>query len=154
MNCAKWTRGALAFVMLWSAGAVCLAMEHGNAAGHIRVVDGDVWIMRGEKRVDVKVGGSFYPGDILRTGKNGKTGITFRDNTRFSMGPGSELVLEDFVFQPREKQYSLAVSMMKGTFSFLSGLIGKLSPESAEIKTPVGTIGIRGTHFCAKIEGE
>jgi hypothetical protein len=44
--------------------------------------------------------------------------------------------------------------MVKGTFVYLSGVIGKLSPESIRLETPVGTIAIRGTRFAAKIAGE
>ncbi len=36
----------------------------------------------------------------------------------------------------------------------LSGLISKLDPESAHFKTPTASIGIRGTKFVVKVEGE
>jgi hypothetical protein len=34
--------------------------------------------------------------------------------------------------------------------AYLSGLIGKLSPESVRIETPTASIGVRGTHFAVK----
>jgi len=42
--------------------------------------------------------------------------------------------------------------MIRGTFSYLSGMIGKLSPGSTRIETPSGIVGVRGTHFLAKVE--
>jgi hypothetical protein len=44
--------------------------------------------------------------------------------------------------------------MLKGTAAYLSGLISKLSPDSAHFKTPTASIGIRGTKFVARVEGE
>ncbi len=35
--------------------------------------------------------------------------------------------------------------------AYISGLIGKLAPESARFETPVATIGIRGTRFAVKV---
>jgi hypothetical protein len=42
--------------------------------------------------------------------------------------------------------------MLKGTVAYLSGLISKLSPDSAHLETPTASIGIRGTKFVVKVE--
>jgi hypothetical protein len=42
--------------------------------------------------------------------------------------------------------------LSRGTLSYLSGLIGKLAPESARFETPVASIGIRGTRFAMKVD--
>lgn len=124
-----------------------------SPAGSVRTVQPPAWIQRGEDRIPAEAGTRLLAGDALRTGTEGAMGVVLRDNTLFSMGPESELVLDEFVFEPRESRFALVANMVKGTFSFLSGLIGKLSPESAKILTPVGTVGIRGTKFYAKVEG-
>jgi hypothetical protein len=36
--------------------------------------------------------------------------------------------------------------------AYVSGLIGKISPQSVRFETPVASIGIRGTHFAVKVE--
>ena len=41
---------------------------------------------------------------------------------------------------------------MKGTFSFLSGQIAKLSPDNVKLMTPDATLGIRGTKLLVKVE--
>jgi hypothetical protein len=64
------------------------------------------------------------------------------------------LVIDEFVFAPRQGKYSIALRMVKGTFAYFSGLISKLAPESARIETPTSSIGIRGTKFVARVEGE
>jgi hypothetical protein len=130
--------------------AVSVAEE--PPAGSVKTYRPPAWIQRGEERIPAEPGTRLFAGDTLGTGDGGAMGIVLQDNTLFSMGPESELILTEFVFEPRENRFSLVADMVKGTFSFLSGLIGKLSPDSARIVTPVGTVGIRGTRFCAKVE--
>lgn len=152
-----------AHFLLGSARTACLALllatvfsapAHGESpAGSVQTVQPPAWIQRGEERIPAAPGIRLLAGDALRTGPEGALGVVLRDNTLFSMGSESELILDEFVFEPRESRFALVANMVKGTFSYLSGLIGKLSPESAKILTPVGTVGIRGTRFYAKVEG-
>jgi hypothetical protein len=46
----------------------------------------------------------------------------------------------------------MLVRLSSGTMAYLSGLIGKLAPESVRFETPVATIGIRGTRFAMKVD--
>jgi len=71
-----------------------------------------------------------------------------------SLGRGSVLIIDEFVFAPKQGKFSIVVRMLKGTAAYLSGLIAKLSPDSAHFKTPTASIGIRGTKFVARVEGE
>jgi hypothetical protein len=64
------------------------------------------------------------------------------------------LVIDEFVFAPKQGKYSIALRMIKGTVAYFSGLISKLAPDSAHIETPTASIGIRGTKFVARVEGE
>src|SRR3990172_1616023 len=83
---------------------------------------------------------------VVRTSAGSAT-VTLRDNSSISLGPGSSLVLREFLFSPSEGKLGLLVRLSKGTMAYLSGLIGKLAPEKARFETPGATIGIRGTHF-------
>jgi len=95
-----------------------------------------------------------WENDTLRTGGSGSIGIVFNDDTFLSLGPGSVLIIDEFVFAPKQGKFSIVVRMLKGTAAYLSGLISKLSPDSAHFKTPTASIGIRGTKFVARVEGE
>ena len=55
---------------------------------------------------------------------------------------------------PDKSKFSLLAKMIKGTFVYISGVIGKLSPESIQLETPAGVIAILGTKFAAKIAGK
>lgn len=142
----------IAVAFAWISLATAAAADGTAAAGSVKTSEAPAWIVRGEAEIPAEPGARLLAGDTLRTGPEGALGIVLRDNTLFSMGPDSELVLNEFVFEPRESKFALVANMVKGSFSFLSGLIGKLSPESAKILTPVGTVGIRGTRFFAKVE--
>lgn len=119
--------------------------------GRVNTLKGSVSIMRQHEVIVANIGSKIFQDDILQTGADGAVGIILRDNTIFSLGPESKLTMEEFQFAPAEGKFSLVTKMLKGTFSYMSGLIGKQAPESVQVETPVGTIGIRGTRFVASI---
>ena len=90
--------------------------------------------------------------DTLQTGSDGALGVIFKDDTVLSLGPDSLLVIDEFVFAPMEGELSIVTRMLKGTVAYLSGVIAKLSPESARFETPMATLGIRGTRFVAEVK--
>jgi hypothetical protein len=92
-------------------------------------------------------------GDTLVTGRDGSLGVILRDDSSLSIGPGSRLVLRRFRFSPSEGKFELVARISRGTMAYLSGLIGRLSPEKVRIETPSATIGIRGTRFALKVGG-
>jgi hypothetical protein len=79
-------------------------------------------------------------------------GVIFEDDTSLSIGPQSEIIISEFLFSPAEGKLSIVTRLLKGSAIYLTGLIGKLSPESVRFETPVANIGIRGTKFAVKIE--
>lgn len=90
-------------------------------------------------------------GDTLSTGPEGSLGAIFRDNSSISMGPGSSFVVRQFEFAPESGKIGLLIRITRGSLAYLSGLIGKISPESARFETPTATIGIRGTRFAVQV---
>ncbi len=131
-----------------------LALAEGLPSGSVKTVQGEVFAERQGKVLPLVKGVRIFAEDLLVTGPDGSLGIVLRDNTIFSMGPNSRLSLDEFVFAPVEGDFSLLVSMIKGTFVYISGIIAKLSPESIHLETPVGVVAVRGTRFAAKISGK
>lgn len=138
--------GALA---LPSAGVSAAVPE---TIGIIRNSAGAATIDRGGVVLPAAAGTLLRAGDTLVTGADGSLGIVLRDNSTLSLGPASSLVIKDFRFSPAEGKYALLARLTRGTMAYLSGLIGKLSPESARFETPVASIGIRGTRFAVKTD--
>ena len=91
-------------------------------------------------------------GDILKTGDGGALGLIFYDDTIISMGPRTELAIEAYLFEPLEGKLAFIAKILRGTVSYLSGQIAKLSPESVKLVTPAATIGVRGTHVLIKVD--
>jgi hypothetical protein len=119
----------------------------------VQKVSGMATVVRQGQTVSAKIGLEIYQNDTLRTGPDGSLGVVFRDDTLLSMGPESVLVIDEFVFAPKQGKFSIVIRMLKGTAAYLSGLISKLDPESAHFKTPTASIGIRGTKFVVRVEG-
>ena len=77
------------------------------------------------------------------------------DKTTLSLSEGSKIVLDELVYDPATGTGSMAVDMVEGAFSFISGEIAKTGPDAMMISTPVATVGIRGTTVAGKaaVEG-
>jgi hypothetical protein len=119
----------------------------------IKAVQGDAMVIRDMKSGVLKAGDRVYRNDRLRTGSDGSLSLIFKDDTLVSIGPASEVVVKEFIFSPGQGKLSFVTRLLKGTAAYVSGFIGKLSPESVRFETPVATIGVRGTTFAVSIEG-
>ncbi|MBW1800928.1 MAG: FecR domain-containing protein [Deltaproteobacteria bacterium] len=120
--------------------------------GRIRTLDGTVIVLHRGNEVHPFVGTRLFIQDIIKTGHDGSVGIILEDDTIFSLGPDSALAMKEFRFDPLKKDFSLVSRMIRGSFIFISGFIGKLSPKSIKIETPYGTVAVRGTRFAVQIQ--
>ena len=59
--------------------------------------------------------------------------------------------LKEYAFDPKEGKFSLVAQMVKGTFVYLTGLIGKLAPNTVKLVIPDATIAIRGTKLLVAV---
>ncbi len=84
-------------------------------------------------------------GDLIKTEANSSVGLIFEDDTVMSLGPYSEIAIEDFLFDPVNSKLAFVAKMIHGTFSYISGQIAKLAPRKVKLETPDATLGIRGT---------
>jgi hypothetical protein len=120
--------------------------------GTLQGVSGTAAVVRQEQILPAKAGLEILANDTLRTGADGSIGVVFHDDTQLSLGPGSVLVIDKFVYAPRQGKLSLVFRMLKGTAVYLSGLIAKLAPDSVFFVTPSASVGVRGTRFAVKVE--
>ncbi|MDO8289162.1 MAG: FecR family protein [Parvibaculum sp.] len=122
--------------------------------GYVKTVQGDAAIVVGGKAIKAEPATPVQIGNVLKTGKAGSMGVTFKDNTIMSLGPDTEITVDEYLFAPGKGDLKLSASMTKGSLNYVSGIIAKLKPEAISLKTPTGTIGVRGTHFLTKVEAE
>lgn len=123
-----------------------------DAIGRIQKLKGAASVVRGSNTLQAAVGVPLFNGDTVRTAKGASASIVMADDSVLSLGGSSELILKNFEFNPKEGKFSLVTRMAKGTFSYLSGLISKLSPSSIQLETPDATIAVRGTKLLIKVE--
>lgn len=123
-----------------------------EAVGSVKNVTGEAWVSTGSQRTRAQVGTTVYLGSQLKTAKNGAMGVTFKDNTLMSFGPDTELTVDEYLFAPNEGKLKLGARLDKGSLNYVSGVIAKLKPDAVNVKTPTGTIGVRGTQFLVKVE--
>ncbi|HLN22384.1 MAG TPA: FecR domain-containing protein, partial [Patescibacteria group bacterium] len=128
-----------------------------HAIGTVDKAAGSVTVRHSDGTSETLTKGStVYQGDLLETGKDGSVGIVFADRTVFSLGGGGRMVMDDLVYDAQAHSGHSAFSVVQGTFSFVSGQIAKSGADAMTVKTPVMTIGSRGTTVAgvASAEGE
>lgn len=108
-------------------------------------------IERKKEKLEGNKGTTVEMQDLLRTGE-GKLGITFVDNTTVQMTENSKVVIDEFVYDPNQKDAGkLAIKVASGTARYASGQIAKNDPSKVKIKTPTATVSVRGTDFTATV---
>jgi hypothetical protein len=125
--------------------APAFAQQQPSSAGRIKVASGAAFIVRAGVTLPAEAGQLVYEADSLKTGPDGHLGVTLKDDTRISLGPGSEVQMDRFVFAPAEGQMALALKVVRGMMAYVSGRIAKLSPDSIRLETPAAVVGVRGT---------
>ena len=140
------------FALLLSfAAAAPTALAQSPAAGRIKVASGSAFVVRNEQSIPAQVGQPVFEGDRLRTGADGRIGATLNDETRVSLGPDSEIRLDQFQYSPAEGRLGLVLGIVRGMVAYVSGRIAKLSPDSIRLETPNAIVGIRGTRMAIKV---
>ena len=107
----------------------------------------------GEAGRVVETGKPVYARDKVTTNADGKLQILLLDQTSFTIGPNSEMELDEFVFDPATNAGKVSAKMVKGAFRFVTGKVARRDPSSMQVTTPVGTIGIRGTMTAGSVSG-
>ncbi len=121
--------------------------------GKLQKVMGSVTITRANVVVaQPAVGDLVYEGDLIETGIDGLVAIVFVDGTTFHLYESAHLVLDEFVFAPERPSNSALFRVLKGRFSFLSGLVastGRLMIDTAvaRIQNTRPAAGIGGLAF-------
>lgn len=136
-----WLRVALAVALLGllTAGRA-QAQSIGNARSVTNQVDG---VIRGAAR-PLAVGGDVFSNELIRTGDAATAQLVFLDNTNLNVGPRSAVTLDRFVYNPDRNTGRFVVRASRGIFRFVTGSQPK---RDYTIRTPIATIGVRGTVF-------
>lgn len=99
-------------------------------------------------------GSDIFKGDTLVTEKGGALEIIFNDKTSLSQGEDSQVRVDRYVYDPADASNSdLLLNMTKGVFRTITGEIAEDNPDHFQLKSPLATIGIRGTTVVSEVRG-
>jgi hypothetical protein len=122
--------------------AVLMAL-HSNAS-HGQEAIGSATSVRPQAEANARTlsgGSTVYSKELVHTGDAGRADLRFHDSSNLSVGPKSSVRLDKFVYDPNKSASSVAVEATRGSFRLVTG---SQSKGSYQVRTPYGTLGIRG----------
>jgi hypothetical protein len=87
-------------------------------------------------------GAGVHADETIGTDKAGVASLRFHDQSNLDVGPNSSVKLNKFVYDPNRSGGKAVLDAAKGSFRFTTGAQG--GGGTHQIKTPYGTLGIRG----------
>ena len=98
----------------------------------------------------LELGQDIVHNERVVTSTDGQTQVLFLDASAMTVGPNSDLTIDDFVYDPNAGDGKLAMSMTRGVMRFVGGKISKLE-GGVTTRTPAASIGIRGGVFLLSV---
>lgn len=129
-------------------------LQEPTAAGRIKIASGSVFIVRAGATIPAQAGQPVFEADTLRTGADGRLGLTLKDDTRLSLGPSSEIRLDRFAYAPAQGRLGFVLNVVRGVAAYVSGRIAKLAPDAVRLETPAAIVGVRGTTMVIRASQE
>jgi hypothetical protein len=139
-------------ILLLLLAVACPVFAQTASAGRIKAASGAAFVVRQKAVIPAQIGQTLVPGDTLRTGADGQLAITLQDETRLSLGPNSDVRLDEFVYSPGEGRLRFVMRIARGLIAYVSGRIAKLSPDAVRLETPSGILGVRGTRLAIRVD--
>lgn len=90
----------------------------------------------------ISIGQSITHKERIQTRASGSVQLLFLDKTSMTIGPNSDLTIDEYVYDPNANTGKLAATLGKGALRFVGGQISHNG--DAQIKTASALIGIRG----------
>lgn len=90
--------------------------------------------------------------DKIITGNKSKAQFSMSDGGLITLKENTEILISNYKYNPQAGEASATLEIVNGGLRSISGLIKK-SGGDYQVKTPVGSIGIRGTHFAVEVVG-
>src|SRR5882724_3291213 len=142
----------LAYQVCYAIAALWVLPGAANAAGIATVVDVVNEGYRtppGASETTAKSADELVQNEALRTEQESTIQVKFVDGSELSVEQSSEMVLSDYVFDGSAA--SGLINLNNGLFHFASN--GN-NDQGVKLRTPVATIGVRGTEFLVHVAGD
>jgi len=117
----------------------------------IKQSSGTAFVERNAQQIKPAPGLQLLAGDKLVTGKDGRMSLTFVDNTRFAVGPNSQIAVSEFQYDKTRQKGSFVTQVDRGSLAVSSGKIAKSDRDAMKVRTPNTLLGVRGTKFIVEV---
>jgi hypothetical protein len=115
-----------------------------DSVGQVATLDGSATVKRGDAaETALKVADPIFVNDTLRTAPNSSLGLTFDDETTFSLSSSTMLVVDKFLYAPDGKDNAGSFHIGTGTAAFVASFVAKTG--DMRITTDTVALGVRGT---------
>jgi hypothetical protein len=115
-----------------------------TSVGQVATLEGSATVTRGNAAaVPLRVADPVYEKDLLQTALASSLGITFDDETTFSLSANTRIAVDAFVYQQGGAGNAATFHVAAGTAAFVASLVAKTGDMT--ITTDTATLGIRGT---------
>jgi hypothetical protein len=119
--------------------------------GKVSEQTGPTEIVRAKKSISSAVNTAVEMNDTIVTARS-RAELTFEDATKVKITEQSKLIIDDFVYDPKQGTGKLAMKVALGTARYASGQIAKNNPQQVSVKTPTASIAVRGTDFSMTVD--
>ena len=134
--------------------SICILLFNGVNASEtlsiekqlVGIVGAASGVVKTETR-ELKPGDKIYLNETIFSGAGSGTQILLLDQSTFTIGEDSEVVMDTFVYDPATNEGKIVASVKQGSLKVISGLISKNNPDNLTVEVPEGTLGSRGTEF-------
>jgi hypothetical protein len=115
-----------------------------DAVGQVATLEGSATVTRGSAApIALHVADPIFKNDTLATAADSMLGVTFDDQSTFSLSASTRIVVNEFVYQEGGNANAATINVAVGAAAFVASFVAKTG--DMKISTPVATLGIRGT---------
>jgi hypothetical protein len=82
----------------------------------------------------------------------GRIAITFLDESTVKLTEHSELLINEYIYDPNPDKSKMALQFASGTIRFISGNVNKLNKKNITLSTPTSQIFVQGTDFVCSVD--
>ncbi len=136
---------AVSFVIAGLATASLAAAAERPAVGQVEQLQGKASAEYAATARPLSVEADLLFRDLLVTGKGARLLAELKDGTELTLGENAKLEIDKLIYDPGSADNSLVLNVVAGAFLFVGGRIEDAGSGAVTIRTPVVTIGVRGT---------
>jgi len=119
------------------------AQQTPDPVGSVATLQGSASVTRNNATSALALRDPVYKNDVLQTKVDGTLGITFDDETTFTLKPNTRLAVDEFVYQEGATDNAAIFNVVRGTAAFVAAEVAHTG--NMKINTPTSSLGIRGT---------